>query len=363
MNEPSETLKTKINAQLAAASSVAELERIYTQFLGRKGELTALLRELKDLAVVQKIAQGQQLNELKVWLQQQLETREQQLEQQAFSQKEQHEWLDVTAPGQLVSRGHLHPLTQVSQRASEIFSSMGFQLAQGPEIEPEFYNFDALNIPADHSSRDIWDTFWLADMQVDDTKTRANVRMNDTNKKTGQDKLLLRTHTSPVQVRYMQAHQPPLRIIAPGRCFRHEATDAAHDVQFYQLEGLMVDKSVSVANLKALIEQFYSAFFGQELVTRFRPSYFPFTEPSFEVDLKCVNCEGSGCPSCKNSGWLEMMGAGLVHPQVFKAAGLIASEWQGFAFGMGLDRLAMMKYRINDIRLFYNGDLRFINQF
>jgi len=215
-------------------------------------------------------------------------------------------------------------------------------VVEGPEIENEWYNFDALNIPKDHPARDMWDTLYLKPQ-----------------------KLLLRTHTSPVQIRYLERNQPPLRIIVPGRVYRREATDASHEINFYQVEGLMVDRKgkVSVANFKAIIEEFVKRFFGQSVQIRLRPSFFPFTEPSFEVDISCVVCSQKGCSTCQGTGWIEAMGAGMVHPNVFKNAGLNPQEWQGFAFGMGMDRLAMMKYKINDIRLFYGGDLRFLNQF
>lgn len=239
---------------------------------------------------------------------------------------------------------------------------MGFSVVEGPELESEWYNFDALNIPANHPARDMWDTFWIKDPKgIQNTKYKIQ-------------KLLLRTHTSPVQIRYMESHNPPLRIIAPGRIFRYEATDATHEINFYQLEGLMIGKDVSTRSFKGVIQEFYQRFFGKPVHIRLRPSYFPFTEPSFEVDMSCVLCDGKGftlsegselkgCASCGQDGWLEMMGAGMVHPNVFKAVGYVPGEWQGFAFGMGLDRLAMMKYKINDIRLLYSGDLRFLQQF
>ncbi len=240
------------------------------------------------------------------------------------------DWFDITAPGKKPVFGHLHPLTQVRRKVEEIFQSMGFSVLEGPEAETEWYNFDALNIPKDHPARDMWDTLWL---------------------KPENSKLLLRTHTSPVQIRYMEKNQPPLRIIVPGKAFRHEATDASHEINFYQLEGLMVDKAVSAANFKAIIEEFFKRFFGRPAEIRMRPSYFPFVEPGFEIDIKW------------DKGWLEMMGAGMVHPKVLKNSGLNPKLWQGFAFGIGLDRLAMMKYKIDDIRLFYSGDLRFLHQF
>ena len=234
---------------------------------------------------------------------------------------------------------------------------MGFAVAQGPEVESEWYNFDALNIPADHPARDMWDTFWLKSPKNAEPYAQQRKKLQRSSA------LLLRTHTSPVQVRYMEQHNPPLRIIAPGRVFRYEATDARHQINFYQLEGLMIGKDVSVANFRAIIQEFYQKFFAKKITIRLRPSYFPFTEPSFEVDMPCLVCEGKGCNSCGHGGFMEMMGAGMVHPSVFKAAGYLPGRWQGFAFGMGLDRLAMMKYKVEDIRLFYSSDLRFLQQF
>lgn len=236
--------------------------------------------------------------------------------------------IDVTAPGKRPERGHLHPLTLVQNKAIDIFSSMGFEVAEGPEMETEYYNFDALNIPKNHPARDMWDTFWM---------------------KNGK---LLRTHTSPVQIRYMEEHNPPFRIIAPGRTFRYEATDATHEAQFYQLEGLMIGKNITLANLKAVMEVFFQKFFGsKDIQVRLRPSYFPFVEPGVEVDMKY------------KGKWMEIAGAGMVHPKVLENMKIDSREWRGFAFGMGIDRLAMIKYKIDDIRLFYGSDLRFIKQF
>ena len=247
--------------------------------------------------------------------------------------------IDVTVPGERHEVGHLHPLTLVKRKIEEIFQGMGFSVIEGPEVENEWYNFDALNIPKDHPARDLWDTFYL---------------------KNG---LLLRTHTSPVQIRYMEKHQPPFRIIVPGRIFRHEATDASHEINFYQVEGLMVGKDISAANFKAIIEEFLSRFFGKKVKARLRPSFFPFTEPSFEVDMTCLVCNEKGCSVCSKRCWIEIMGAGMVHPNVLKAGGINPKNWQGFAFGIGMDRLAMMKYKVDDIRLFYSNDLRFLKQF
>jgi len=264
-------------------------------------------------------------------------------------------------------RGHFHPLTQIINEVVDAFRDLGFVVAEGPEIEDEYHNFDALNVPADHPARDMWDTFWLATPKQ--------------NAEAGEERLkkLLRTHTSPVQIRYLKNNKPPLRIIVPGKVFRYEATDARHEAQFFQIEGLMVDKKVSVADMKGSLEHFLQKIFGQNVQIRLRPSFFPFVEPGFEVDMICPRCFGGrqgesfggssrvplgdNCSVCGNTGWLEIMGAGLVHPHVFKSVGLSPDEWQGFAFGLGPERLAMVKWGIEDIRNFYSGDLRFIKQF
>lgn len=238
--------------------------------------------------------------------------------------------------------GHLHPISQMITEINDIFSRLGFSFAEGPEIETEHYNFDALNIPKWHPARDMWDTFWLKPQNAG---------------------LLLRTHTSPVQIRYMEKHTPPVAIISPGKVYRHEATDATHEAQFYQLEGLMVDTHVSLATLKGVLEQFFSEFFAADIKVRLRPSYFPFVEPGVEADMTCIRCGGSGCSTCKGTGWIEIMGAGMVHPKVLEHVGINARKYRGFAFGAGIDRLAMMKYGIDDVRLLYTGDLRLVNQF
>jgi len=235
--------------------------------------------------------------------------------------------------------GHMHPLSQIITEISEIFGDLGFAMADGPEAESIFNNFDALNVPADHPSRDMQDTFFVDENTV------------------------LRTHTSPVQVRYMQNNKPPIRIVAAGKVFRNEATDATHEAQFYQLEGLCIDKEISMAHLKGVLETFFRRFFGEDAKVRFRPSFFPFVEPGVEVDMSCFKCGGKGCSLCKQTGWVEVLGAGLVHPNVLEASGINSKEWQGFAFGVGLDRIAMMKYGVDDIRAFYTGDLQFVEQF
>jgi len=341
-------LENKAKKGIQNAKTLKELDGVFRMYLGKKGDLTLLLKSLVKLNAPQRKKLGKGANMLKEKIQQLVLSKTQELAKREVSTNQHAEWLDITMPARKIEQGHMHPLTQVQRKAQEIFRSMGFAVAEGPEVESEWYNFDALNIPRDHPARDMWDTFWLK-QEKQSTNTKEN--------------FLLRTHTSPVQIRYMQEHNPPLRIIAPGRVFRYEATDARHQINFYQLEGLMVGRDVSVANFRAVIQEFYQKFFEKEITIRLRPSYFPFTEPSFEVDMTCVVCEGKGCSSCGHSGFMEMMGAGMVHPNVFKAAGYNPKNWQGFAFGMGIDRLAMMKYKVEDIRLFYSKDLRFLQQF
>ena len=312
-------------SELEEVKNLDELEKFRIKYLGRKGKLTAALRSLKDLPVGQRKIVGQAANELKSQLEEMIKEKREKIRNTKYKIRDTK--IDITAPGIKLPQGHLHPITQLLRQTEEIFQSMGFQVVEGSDIETEYYNFDALNIPDEHPARDLWDTFWL------------------------KSKKLLRTHTSPMQIRYMEKNNPPFRIIVPGRVFRYEATDASHSHTFYQLEGLMIDKDISVANFKAVIEEFFKRLFKQDIKIRLKPSYFPFTEPSFEVDIK------------RDKDWLEIMGAGMVHPNVFKAVGYNPANWQGFAFGMGLDRIAMMKYGIDDIRLFYKGDLRFLKQF
>ncbi len=330
------SLRNRAEKDLKKAGNLKELDLIFKNYLGKKGEITSILRSLKKLSENKRKKTGKQTNELKSYLEEEINKKKLLF---AKDIEKREEWLDITAPGEKHYIGHLHPLTLVRRKIEEIFQAMGFSVVTGPEIENEWYNFDALNIPKDHPARDMWDTFYL---------------------KNGK---LLRTHTSPVQIRYMEKNKPPFRIIVPGRIFRHEATDASHETNFYQVEGLMVGKDISAANFKAVIQEFLSRFFNKKIKTRLRPSFFPFTEPSFEVDMTCLVCDGKGCSTCSQTGWIELMGAGMVHPNVLKAGGIDSKNWQGFAFGIGMDRLAMMKYKINDIRLFYSGDLRFLRQF
>lgn len=327
-------IKKESEKEINSAKSGAELEEARIKYLGRKGKLTGILRGLKDLSIEEKRKIGPAANALRRGLENLIAKKTEELAGQVGELPQQ---FDVTRPGQKIKLGHLHPLTRIMNEIRQIFLAMNFSVVEGPEVETEYYNFDALNIPPDHPARDMWDTFWL---KPESHKSKTKSR-----------KLLLRTHTSPMQIRYMEKHEPPIQIIVPGRVFRYEATDASHEINFYQVEGLMVGPGISLANFKSVVEHFFKKFFGPDIAFRFRPSYFPFTEPSLEVDVKF------------KGKWLEVMGAGMVHRNVFHAVKYNPNEVQGFAFGIGVERLAMIKYNIPDIRLFYSGDLRFINQF
>lgn len=336
---------------ISSATTREALETIRLNYLGRKGELTEILRSLKDMSVEQRKILGSEANALRMEL-------ENLLAEKAANFGEVGEMVsDMTAPGKKVSRGRLHPLSRVMADAAKIFESMNFSVVTGPEAETEYYNFDALNIPANHPAREMWDTFWLK-QPASGLLARSNERSSSDSGlkqpagKGGKQKMLLRTHTSPMQMRFMEKSKPPFQIVVPGRVFRYEATDMSHEVNFYQLEGLMVGKDINLGNFKFIIEEFLKKFFvGQKIEFRFRPSYFPFVEPGVEVDIKL------------KGRWLEIMGAGMVHPKVFEYAHYNPKDWQGFAFGVGVDRLAMIKYGVPDIRLFYSGDLRFLKQF
>ena len=319
---------TSAREAISSAATREALEQIRLNYLGRKGELTEILRSLKELPVEERKVFGSEANALRMEL-------ENLLAEKAANFGEAGESVsDITAPGKKASRGHLHPLSRVMMDATNIFAGMNFSIVTGPEAETEYYNFDALNIPANHPAREMWDTFWLKRGKED------------------KQKMLLRTHTSPMQMRFMEKSKPPFQIVVPGRVFRYEATDMSHEVNFYQLEGLMVGKDITLANFKFIVEEFLKKFFvGQKIEFRFRPSYFPFVEPGVEVDIKL------------KGKWLEIMGAGMVHPRVFEYAHYNPKDWQGFAFGVGVDRLAMIRYGVPDIRLFYSGDLRFLKQF
>lgn len=355
-------LKKEAQKEINSAQDLNALNEVFNRYLGKKGELTLILRSLRKLSKTKRVKIGKEANELKNFLKAKFEQRAKEIKEKFEKETEKKEWFDITVPGKKPVIGHLHPLTQVKRKVEEIFQSMGFSVVEGPEIETEWYNFDALNIPKDHPARDLWNTLWLRNNQK---LPISNFQSSNKSKiqKSKNQKLLLRTHTSPVQIRYMEKNNPPLRIIAPGSVYRHEATDASHEFQLFQVEGLMVGKDVSVSHFKAIIQEFLGRFFEKKVEIRLRPDYFPFVEPGFDVSISCLVCQGKGCEVCKRSGWLEVAGAGMVHPNVFKNSGLNPKDWQGWAFGFGLDRLAMLKYKINDIRLFRSGDLRFLNQF
>jgi phenylalanyl-tRNA synthetase alpha chain len=327
------------SAGIETASAEA-LEEIRVSLLARKGApVTDLLKALKDLSPEDKRDCGPKANKLKLELEARIEKRRQELERQADEAALSKSALDLTLPGLAPQRGRLHPLTQTLQEMTRILSLMGFSWAEGPFVEDDRHNFTALNIPEDHPARDMHDTFYLADLPR-----------------------LMRTHTSPVQIRAMEGQKPPLRIMCPGRVFRHEAVDATHSAVFHQVEGLYVDRRVTFADLKGTLAEFMQKLLGSSAM-RFRPSFFPFTEPSTEVDVRCLFCRGEGCGICKQSGWIELLGAGLVHPNVFKAVGYDPEQWSGFAFGIGVERLAMLRLGVKDIRQFYENDQRFLRQF
>jgi len=326
-------------AQLAAASTRDAVEAVRVDALGRKGKLAEISKAFGKLAPEERARAGKLLNAAKQELEAKIDARLASLDNAALDARLDSEWLDLTAPAPGVRPGSLHPVTQVQREVEEIFVSMGFSVLDGPELETEFYNFDALNIPPDHPARDMQDTFWMKDGR------------------------LLRTHTSPVQVRGLQKLGPPLKMIAPGRVFRNEEVDASHEHTFYQVEGMMVDRDVSVAHMVYFMKTMLTAIFRREVTVRLRPGFFPFVEPGFELDIRCLICGGPGCSVCKQSGWVELMPCGLVHPAVLRSGGADPEKWNGFAFGLGLTRLAMMRYGIDDIRLMMGGDLRFLKQF
>ncbi len=340
MDKRIQDLKNKAVLEITSCFDLKNLEEVKIKYLGRKGELTQILRSLADLSIEEKRVIGPQAQALRVEL-------DELIKEKTKSLLNKKDFVfDVTRPGKKIKTGHLHPLTLVEKEIIDIFKSMSFSVIDGgPEVETEYYNFDALNIPKNHPAREMHDTFWIDGVDKNNNK------------------LLLRTHTSPMQIRYMETHKPPFQIIIPGRVFRYEATDASHEINFGQIECLMVGKDVNLSNFKYIVEEFFTRLFKKKLTVRLRPSYFPFVEPGLEIDIQCVKCGGRGCNICKESGWLEVMGAGMVHPNVLRAGGYNPKEYQGFAFGVGPERIAMLKYNIPDIRMFYGGDLRFINQF
>lgn len=332
-------LESRAAALLDDAADAEALETARVEFLGRKGALAGISKEMGKLTPEERAQVGRLLNGVKQNLEARYETRKAGFERAALDARLAGEWLDLTLPAPGPRPGRLHPLTQIMRELEDLFTSLGFAVVDGPEVETEWYNFDALNIPPAHPARDAQDTFWMEDGH------------------------LLRTHTSPVQVRAMERFGAPLRIIAPGRVFRNEELDASHEHTFYQLEGMMVDRHVSVGHMLYFMKSLLAAIFGREVTVRLRPGFFPFVEPGFELDIQCLLCGGKGCPVCKQSGWVELLPCGLVHPNVLRAGGLDPEEWNGFAFGLGLTRLVMMRYGIDDIRHLAAGDLRFLRQF
>lgn len=326
-------------AAVAAAADERALDDVRVRYLGKKGELTALLKSLGRLDPAERPAAGARINAAKERLQAALAARRETLIAEQLASSLEAERVDVTLPGRRQASGGLHPVTQALMRMEAIFGGAGYEVVTGPEVETDYYNFEALNIPAHHPARGMHDTFYFADGR------------------------LLRTHTSPSQVHTMETQRPPIRVICPGRVYRRDAIDPTHSPMFVQLEGLVVDRDISFADLKGTVTEFLRRFFEKDLAVRFRPSYFPFTEPSAEVDVQCVHCLGDGCRVCGHTGWLEVMGCGVVHPRVLEMSGIDSETYSGFAFGMGVDRLATLLYEVDDLRLFYENDLRFLRQF
>ncbi|MFT5579569.1 MAG: phenylalanyl-tRNA synthetase alpha chain [Paraglaciecola psychrophila] len=333
-----ESLAAQARSAIDEAVDAAALDQVRVDYLGKKGQITGLLKGLGKLSNEQRPAAGALINQVKAQLQEHLSARKDTLEGVAVAAQLAGETIDISLPGRGQETGGLHPVTRTIERIAEFFEAIGFETVEGPEIEDDYHNFEALNIPAHHPARAMHDTFYIDPTTV------------------------LRTHTSPVQVRVMEASEPPLKVICPGRVYRCDS-DLTHTPMFHQVEGLLISESSSFADLKGVVEEFLRVFFEQELAVRFRPSYFPFTEPSAEVDIQCVMCSGEGCRVCSQTGWLEVMGCGMVHPSVFEHANIDTEKFTGFAFGMGVERLAMLRYGVNDLRLYFDNDLRFLEQF
>lgn len=338
MEQQLEVMSREARQAMLDADNETDLQNIRVQYLGKKGKLTAIMKEMGKLSPEQRPVVGAVANKVKDELSDVFESRMNALKQQHMKQRLEQERIDVTLPGRHHKIGSKHPVTLVTEELVDIFSYLGFSVAQGPEVEEDFYNFEALNLPKDHPARDMQDTFYISDNEV------------------------LRTHTSPVQIRAMLKHKPPLRIIAPGTVYRRDS-DITHSPMFHQIEGFMVDEHITFGDLKGILTAFITECFGKNVGVRFRPSFFPFTEPSAEVDIQCVICGGSGCRVCKNSGWLEILGSGMIDPEVFASVNYSSDKYTGFAFGMGLERIAMLKYGVNDLRLFFENDVRFLRQF
>ena len=338
MKEQIEQLQEKALRDLQQAADLKALQDVRVQVLGKKGALTEVMKGMRDLSPEERPQVGSLVNTLKDQFETRFAERQSELQSQAIADKLASENIDVTLPGRRTVTGNKHPVTLVTEEIVDIFSRLGFMVAEGPEIEQDFYNFEALNIPKDHPARDMQDTFYIT------------------------DDLVLRTHTSPVQIRTMLKHKPPVRVIAPGTVYRRDS-DLTHSPMFHQIEGFLVDEKVTFGDLKGILTHFLNEFFGEGLDVRFRPSFFPFTEPSAEVDIACVICGGEGCRVCSRTGWLEILGCGMIDPAVFGSVNYDPEVYSGFAFGMGLERIAMLKYGVNDLRLFFENDLRFLKQF
>ena len=339
MKQQLEEIKSRAAAALANAKLPQEIDELRVRFLGKKGELTGILKQMGKLSPEERPVIGQLANEVRSWIETDIETRLTEIKASQMAARLESEKLDVTLPGKRPQFGAKHPLSIVLDEIKEIFIGMGFEIADGPEVETDYYNFEALNIPKDHPARDTQDTFYI------------------------NENILLRTQTSPVQVRVMEQKKPPIRIISPGRVYRSDALDATHSPLFHQIESLVVDKGITFADLKGTLETFIKRLYGEDSVVRFRPHHFPFTEPSAEVDVQCFNCKGEGCRLCKGEGWIEILGCGMVHPKVLSNCGIDPEVYSGFALGMGLERVVMRRYNIDDIRLFYENDVRFLKQF
>ena len=339
MKQQLEQIKTAALEAIASAQKSADCENVRVKYLGKKGELTAILKSMGGLSPEERPIMGQLVNTAKAEVDEALSAKVSQMQAAAEEAKLKEETIDITMPAKTSKTGKLHPLNTVLNDMIDIFQSMGFDVVDGPEVETDHYNFECLNVPADHPARDMQDTFYLA------------------------ENILLRTQTSAAQVRTMETRKPPIRVICPGRVFRADEVDATHSPVFHQIEGLVVDKGVTMCDLKGVLEQFAHEIYGPETKVKFRPSFFPFTEPSVEVDVSCSECGGKGCRVCKGAGWIEILGAGMVHPNVLRSCGIDPEEYSGFAFGIGLDRLTTTRYKISDIRLLFENDKRFLDQF
>lgn len=339
MKQKLEAIKSEALVAISSAQNVQDIENVRVKYLGKKGELTAILKMMGGLSPEERPIMGQLVNSAKAEVEAVLGEKTEEMKSAAAKQKLKNETIDITMPAKVSKTGKLHPLNTVLNDMIDIFQSMGFDVVDGPEVETDHYNFECLNVPADHPARDMQDTFYLA------------------------DNILLRTQTSAAQIRTMENRKPPIRVICPGRVFRADEVDATHSPVFHQIEGLVVDKGITMCDLKGVLEQFAHEIYGKDTKVKFRPSFFPFTEPSVEVDVSCSECGGKGCRVCKGAGWIEILGAGMVHPNVLRSCGIDPEEYSGFAFGIGLDRLTTTRYKISDIRLLFENDKRFLDQF